>query len=116
MLFSLMGLLFRDPYQFLVVLATLVPALLVAVTIHEFSHALVANRLGDLTATNLGRLTLNPIKHLDPLGTIMLAVIGFGWGKPVPVNPSNLRVDPRQGMALVSLAGPVSNLMLATAL
>ncbi|TAK29922.1 MAG: site-2 protease family protein [Chloroflexota bacterium] len=94
----------------------MVLALLIAITIHEFSHALVANRLGDLTATAMGRLTLNPIKHLDPLGTIMLVVVGFGWGKPVPVDPGRLRVGPRQGMALVSIAGPASNLILASAL
>lgn len=116
MLFGLMDLLFSDPYLFPIVMATMALALLAAVTIHEFSHALVANGMGDPTAANLGRLTLNPLKHLDPLGTIMLLVVGFGWGKPVPVNPNSLRPGPRQGMALVSLAGPASNFLLAAVL
>ena len=100
--------------------AYLLVGLMIALTIHEFSHALVAYRLGDRTAKVQGRLTLNPIAHLDPLGTIMMvwmAIGGFGlgWAKPVPVNPFNIRgMDPRAAMALVSLAGPTSNLILAT--
>lgn len=95
-----------------------IPALLIAITIHEFSHAFAAYRLGDSTAKALGRLTLNPLRHLDPVGTIMIlftavAGVGIGWGKPVPVNPYNLRINPKNGMALVSLAGPVSNILTA---
>jgi len=92
-------------------------ALVVAVTIHEFSHAFAANYLGDPTAKYAGRLSLNPIRHLDPVGTVVLLIFlftvgwGFGWGKPVPVNPYNLRH--RYGELLVSLAGPLSNFLLA---
>lgn len=88
-----------------------VPAILVAVTIHEFAHALIADRLGDSTARLLGRLSLNPIVHLDPLGTILFIVAGFGWAKPVPVNPRNF-ANWRQGMVLVAAAGPLANVTL----
>ena len=87
--------------------------LLVAFSIHEFSHAWVANMLGDPTAKNQGRLTLDPRKHLDVLGTVMVLSVGFGWAKPVPVNPYNLKNRPKAGMAMVAAAGPFSNLILA---
>ena len=87
-------------------------ALLIAITIHEFSHALVSDKLGDPTAALKGRLSLNPLKHLDPIGTLMLLFFRFGWGKPVPFDPFNLR-HPKRDSALISLAGPVSNLILA---
>jgi Zn-dependent protease len=89
----------------------LVPALL-AVTMHEVAHGFLADKLGDPTARLLGRLTLNPIRHLDPIGTIAVLVFGFGWARPVPVNVNNLR-DPRRSMIWVSLAGPAANLLLA---
>lgn len=89
----------------------LVPALL-AVTMHEVAHGFLAEKLGDPTARLLGRLTLNPAKHLDPVGTIAVLVFGFGWARPVPVNANNLR-DPRRGMVWVALAGPAANLLLA---
>lgn len=89
----------------------LVPALL-AVTLHEVAHGFIAERLGDPTARLLGRLTLNPVKHLDPIGTIALLVFGFGWARPVPVNANNLR-SAKTDMIWVSLAGPAANLMLA---
>ena len=79
--------------------------LLVAFPIHEVSHAFVAYRLGDDTAACQGRLTLNPLRHLDPLGSIMIFFVGFGWAKPVPVNPWRLRHGPRAGNALVAAAG-----------
>lgn len=88
----------------------LVPALL-AVTMHEVAHGFIAERLGDPTARLLGRLTLNPVKHLDPIGTIALLVFGFGWARPVPVNPNNLRRA--KDMIWVSLAGPSANLLLS---
>jgi Zn-dependent protease len=88
-------------------------ALLVAITVHEFAHAWMANRLGDRTATDQGRLSLNPIRHLDLMGSLMLLTAGFGWGRPVPVNPYNLKNGPRAGMAWTSVAGPVSNLLMA---
>lgn len=87
-------------------------ALFIAITIHEFSHALVADRLGDPTPRLMGRLTLNPLAHLDTLGTLMLLLFRFGWGKPVEFDPFNLK-NPRRDAALISLAGPVSNLLLA---
>ncbi len=102
--------LFRHPLAFVVMLLFLAFALLVGITVHEFSHALVADRLGDATARRLGRLSLNPLAHLDPLGTIMLFLVGFGWGKPVPVNAYNLQ-NGRRSMALVAAAGPVSNIL-----
>lgn len=93
-------------------------ALVIGITIHEFSHALAADMLGDPTARLLGRLTLNPAAHFDPLGAMMIlySVLvgwGFGWGKPVPVDPRYLRYGPRVGMALTSVAGPASNLLVA---
>lgn len=88
-------------------------ALVVVISIHECAHAFMAFKLGDATAKHQGRLTLNPLAHLDPLGTIMLFVAGIGWGKPVPVNPYHFK-NPVKDSALVSLAGPMSNF--ATAL
>ena len=105
--------LFRDPLHLLTILGAISVALLIAITIHEFTHALVAYGLGDGTAKRLGRLSLNPVAHLDPIGTAMLFLAGFGWGKPVPVNPMYLRNPGRQGMALVSFAGPLSNITTA---
>lgn len=87
--------------------------LLVALPIHEFAHAFVAYRLGDDTAARLGRLSLNPFRHLDPLGSLMILFVGFGWAKPVPVNPLRLRYGSRTGYALVAAAGPASNLLMA---
>lgn len=86
--------------------------LLLAFTIHEFSHAATATALGDPTPRSYGRLTLNPLAHLDVLGTLTLLVAGFGWAKPVPVNPNALRRKTPAGMMLVSLAGPASNLVM----
>jgi Zn-dependent protease len=87
--------------------------LLVAFTVHELAHAVTADYLGDPTSRNMGRITLNPIKHLDPFGTIMLLLAGFGWAKPVMVNPMNMRGNPRTSMAIVAVAGPLSNIVLA---
>ncbi|MGR3177961.1 MAG: site-2 protease family protein [Candidatus Anammoxibacter sp.] len=88
------------------------PAILFAITIHEFSHAWTANKLGDSTAKLQGRLTLNPIAHLDLMGTICFIVAHFGWGKPVPVNVANFN-NPRRDNMLVSFAGPASNFIAA---
>ncbi len=90
----------------------LLPVILFALTVHEYSHGYVAWRLGDPTAKNAGRLTLNPLPHLDPIGTIMLFLVHFGWAKPVPVDPSYFR-NPKRDMLYVALAGPVSNMVLA---
>jgi len=97
----------------------LAPGILAALTVHEFSHGYMAFRLGDNTARDHGRLTLNPLAHLDPVGTIMLFLFHFGWAKPVPVNPYNFRGDirdMRRGMIWVSLAGPGSNVIFAAVL
>lgn len=91
----------------------LIPALLIALTFHEYAHGKVAYLLGDPTAKNQGRLTLNPLSHLDPIGTLMVLFAGFGWAKPVPINPFFFQSDRRRGMMLVGLAGPVMNLVLA---
>jgi Zn-dependent protease len=93
-------------------------SLLIAIDVHEFAHAWMANELGDPTARYAGRLSLNPLVHLDPMGTLMMLFsvfygFGIGWGKPVPVNPMYLRKGPRVGMGLVAAAGPLSNLVLA---
>lgn len=90
-------------------------ALIIAVTIHESAHALIADKLGDPTPSLAGRLSLNPLKHLDPIGTLMLLIFRFGWGKPVPFDPFNLR-HPKRDSALIALAGPTSNLILAALL
>ena len=87
--------------------------LIIAFTVHEFAHAWTANQLGDDTPRYRGRLTLNPLAHLDPLGTLMLLFAGFGWAKPVEVNPYALRRKTPAGMMIVAVAGPLSNLMLA---
>ena len=88
-------------------------AFVVAITIHEASHALAATWLGDDLPRLQGRLTLNPLRHLDPLGTVMIAIAAFGWGRPVLVNPYRLRYGVNRGMALVAAAGPASNVALA---
>lgn len=87
--------------------------LLIAFTIHELSHALTADYLGDPTPRAMGRITLNPLKHLDPFGTLLLIIAGFGWAKPVMVNPMNMRGNPRTSMAIVAAAGPISNVIMA---
>jgi len=89
-----------------------VPAILIALTFHEFAHGYVAYRMGDPTAKNMGRLTLNPLAHLDPLGTIMIFLIHFGWAKPVPVDPRYLG-NPKRDMMWIAAAGPLMNMALA---
>src|SRR5712691_12957623 len=104
--------LFGDPLSFLQRLVLQIPALLLAVTIHEVSHGLVADRLGDPTARRQGRLTLNPLPHLDPLGALAFVLAGFGWAKPVPVNAQNLK-HPVRDMTWVAAAGPIANFLAA---
>lgn len=89
-----------------------IPALLLAITFHEFAHGYMADRLGDPTPRYYGRLTLNPLKHLDPLGTIALLFLRYGWAKPVPINPAYFD-NKKNGTALVGLAGPLANMILA---
>ncbi len=106
----MIGILFQSPMLFLLVALVMV----ISVCVHEYSHAFVSNKLGDPTAKLLGRLTLNPRAHLDPVGAIFLLFFGFGWGKPVPFNPINLK-NPKRDAALISFAGPLSNFVLALA-
>ncbi len=105
---GLLNLLLQDPLGFIIIGIPL----LYSIIFHELAHGWVAYRMGDPTAKSLGRLSLNPLKHLDPMGTIMLFIFGFGWAKPVPVNFDLLR-DRRKGMILVSAAGVITNLLLA---
>ena len=106
-------LLFSAPQAFVILVAAFTVSLLVGLIFHEYCHAVVANRLGDPTPRRAGRLTLNPRAHYDPLGTSLIFLVGFGWAKPVPVNP-NYAANPKQAMLLISLAGPASNLVMAT--
>ena len=105
---GLIQLLFRDPTAFLI----LSVPLLYSIIIHELAHGWVAFRMGDMTAKWMGRLTLNPLRHLDPIGTLMLFIFGFGWAKPVPVNIGNMR-NQRLGLVLTSAAGITANFIVA---
>ncbi len=104
-------LLFSNPLAFFI----LFPGLLLSITIHEFAHAWVADKLGDPTPRHQGRVTLDPRAHLDPWGTVALLLTRFGWGKPVQFDPYNLK-HPLRDTAIVALAGPISNLIVATGL
>ena len=106
---GLLNLLIQDPLTFVL----LAIPLLYSIIIHELAHGWVAYRMGDPTAKQAGRLSLNPLKHLDPVGTLMLFIFGFGWAKPVPVNPWRLKQHSPSAMMWVSLAGPASNLLMA---
>jgi len=105
---GLLNLLLKDPFSFILIAIPL----LYSIIFHELAHGWVAYIMGDPTAKSLGRLSLNPLKHLDPIGTIMLFIFGFGWAKPVPVNFNQLR-DRHKGMILVSAAGIITNMLLA---
>ena len=94
------------------IIVLLIPALVFSLSFHEFAHAWMAYRLGDSTAARMGRLTLNPMSHLDPIGSLALLLMGFGWSKPVPVNARYLE-NPRRDMVKVAAAGPISNIILA---
>jgi len=104
----LVKLLFQNPIVFILLSISLI----ISISIHEFAHAFIASKLGDPTAKLLGRVTLNPLAHLDPLGTFLLLFAGFGWGKPVPFNPIYLK-NPKRDVAIISFAGPASNFLLA---
>ncbi len=114
MILQNLDLLSSDPAGFVRLILTVIFGLVIAITVHEFSHAYIAFRLGDDTAHNQGRLSLNPFVHLDPMGTLLIFIAGFGWGKPVPVNTSLLRQPVRRSMAAVSVAGILANLLIAT--
>ena len=105
-------LMFLDNFDPILYLSRII-ILILAISVHEFAHALAADWLGDPTPRSQGRLTLDPRKHLDAFGSIMFLIAGFGWGKPVYTDPRNFKGDPRTGMAVVAAAGPMSNLLLA---
>ncbi len=109
-----LDLLFDNPALFFTVIPIAILVLLPMLVFHEVSHGWVAYKLGDDTAKNLGRLTWNPLAHLDRVGSLMLLFVGIGWAKPVPVNPYRLGMDPRKGMAIVGAAGPLSNFLMAS--
>jgi len=104
----MLDILYTSPLSFLFTAVVLI----LSISIHEYSHALAADKLGDYTARNLGRLTINPKAHIDPIGGISMLLFGFGWGRPVPFNPFNLK-NPRRDSAIIALAGPMSNLIIA---
>ncbi len=102
----------NDIVAAVIVFGALVTALVVGISFHEFSHAYVADSMGDRLPRSRGRVTLNPLAHLDPAGTILLFLVGFGWGKPVPVNP-NVARNPKAALAIIAGAGPLSNFLVA---
>lgn len=102
-----------NPSAFVLSTSLFLFGIVLAITVHEFSHALVASNLGDDTAKRMGRLSLNPLVHLDLAGSLMIMLAGFGWGKPVPVNPWRLGKNAFRNMALVASAGPISNILTA---
>ena len=112
MILQSLDLLRQDAVAFILVIGIGLAGLIVGFTVHEFSHAFTAHMQGDNTARRMGRLTFNPVKHIDLLGFLLLLVVGFGWAKPVQVDPYNLRGG-RLGMSLVAFAGPLSNFVLA---
>ena len=101
-----------DTREFVIHLLLSLPIILLSLSVHEAAHGIAANKLGDPTARNLGRITLNPIKHLDPIGFICMLLCGFGWANPVPINSRHFK-NPRRDMAISAAAGPLSNLILA---
>ena len=103
-----------DPVQMIIQMLYFIPIALITIVVHECSHGYIAYKLGDPTAKMMGRLTANPIKHIDPFGLIMFVVVGFGWAKPVPINPRYFK-NPKKGMAITAAAGPISNILMAVA-
>ena len=112
MLFSILS--GGDVRQIVLNLLLLIPVILLSLSIHEAAHGYIAYKMGDPTAYYLGRVTINPAKHLDPMGSLCMLVFGYGWAKPVPINARNFR-DPKRGMAFTAIAGPISNLLVGVA-
>lgn len=100
------------PKEIILILLLTIPTVLIALSFHEFAHGYVAYKLGDPTAKNFGRLTLNPIKHFHPLGMLSMLILGIGWANPVPINTRYFK-NPKKGMAISAIAGPIANLLLA---
>ncbi|HSA06638.1 MAG TPA: site-2 protease family protein [Candidatus Gastranaerophilales bacterium] len=111
LLYELIQLLLKDPLQFVIAIIILVVPLLISITIHEWAHGYTAYKFGDPTPAMQGRLSFNPFAHLDPMGALMLFIIGIGWAKPVEINPNN--IQDKFKLMLVALAGPASNFILA---
>ncbi len=103
---------FSDPILFFLTLLLTFPTVLISLTVHEFAHGYTAYKLGDPTAKHMGRLSLNPLRHLDPLGAVCMLLFRVGWAKPVPVDPRYFK-DTKKGMALVAAMGPISNLAMS---
>ena len=100
-----------DIREMVINLLLLIPVIIISLSLHEAAHGYIAYKMGDPTAYNLGRVTLNPVKHLDPVGSLCMLVFGYGWAKPVPINARNFK-NPKRGMAFTAIAGPISNLLL----
>ena len=111
MLFSILS--GGDPRDIIISLLLTIPIVLISLSVHEAAHGYLAYKMGDRTAYNLGRVTLNPAKHLDPIGCLCMLVFGYGWAKPVPINARNFK-NPRKGMAFTAIAGPISNIILGS--
>ncbi len=100
-----------DVREIIISLLLTIPIILISLSTHEAAHGYIAYKMGDSTAYNFGRVTLNPIKHIDPMGSLCMLIFGYGWAKPVPINPRNFK-DPKKGMAFSAIAGPISNIIL----
>ncbi len=109
MLFSILS--GGDPRDIIISLLLMIPVILISLSTHEAAHGYIAYKMGDRTAYNLGRVTLNPIKHLDPMGSLCMLVFGYGWAKPVPIYARNFK-NPKRGMAFTAIAGPISNIII----
>lgn len=101
-----------NPREYIIHILLCLPIIMLALSVHETAHGFMASKLGDPTAKNLGRLTLNPVKHIDPIGLLSMVLVGWGWAKPVPINTRLLK-KPKRDMALTAAAGPISNVLLA---
>ena len=112
MLFSILSLILNgEVREAIIILLLMIPVILISLSAHEASHGYIAYKMGDPTAYNLGRVTLNPLKHLDPMGSLCMLVFGYGWAKPVPINARYFR-KPKYGMAFTAIAGPISNILI----
>ena len=112
MLFSILSLILNgEVREAIIILLLMIPVILISLSAHEASHGYIAYKMGDPTAYNLGRVTLNPLKHLDPMGSLCMLVFGYGWAKPVPINARYFR-KPKYGMAFTAIAGPISNIII----
>jgi len=112
MIFVSLDLFDIDPFAAIIFFSAIATALVLGISFHEFSHAYIADTLGDGLPRRMGRVTLNPLAHLEPMGTLLMLVVGFGWGRPVPVNPYATR-NPKAALGLTAAAGPVSNFVVA---